>query len=1051
MAIFLMPTETADDSEIYYTNRDSADWLTGLLSTHINYSPLSCKTMEKPACALRLHSHLVSYLSCIENMGSTLCLFVFMLMSFCLMVAQYSSSAQQSLCHDSENSALLQFKQSFLFDEVACDDPFAYLKVSTWISHGEGEGSDCCSWDGVECDRVTGHVIGLHLATSCLYGSINSSNTLFNLVHLKRLDLSHNHFNYSEIPSAVGRLSRLTSLNLSYSGFSGQIPMELLALSKLVFLDLSANPMLQLEKSGFRNLVQNLTHLKKLHLSQVNISSTLPHELVNSSSLTSLFLDECGLHGEFPITIFQLPSLHYLSVRYNPDLIGYLPEFQETSPLKLLYLAGISFSTELTTSIGRLGSLTELDINSCNFTGLIPSSLGHLPQLSYLDLSNNSFSGQIPSSLANLTQLTYLSLSLNYFKVGTVSWLGPQTKLTTLYLRRINFSGEIPSSLLNMSQLSILSLGDNQLIGQIPSWLMNLTQLTELYLQGNNLEGSIPSSLFELVNLQLLYLNSNRLNGTMELHMLSNLKNLTHLRLSDNMLSLLSHTSANATFPKLNFLELNACNLTEFPDFLHNQDELKMLSLSNNKIHGPIPKWMWNISKETLIVLDLSGNLLTGFDQQPVVLPWFRLHSLRLDSNMLQGPLPIPPPSTLVYRVTKNELIGEIPPLICNMNSLRVLDLSGNNLSGRVPPCLANFSRSLSILDLGSNNFDGPIPQACMMPNSLRVIDLGENRFQGQIPISLANCMMLEYLVLESNEIDDTFPFWLGALPELHVLILRSNKFHGEIGSWQKNFRFPKLRIIDLSDNEFTSDFPTDYFQNWDAMKLSDGNHLKYMQTDTNFQFPMYTWTSSYMYSMTMTNKGMQRFYEKIPDIFIAIDFSGNNFQGQIPTSIGSLKGLHLLNLGNNNFSGNIPSSLGNLTQLESLDLSQNRLSGDIPWQLTSMTFLEFFNVSRNHLTGHIPQVKQFATFPNASFDGNPGLYRNPLSKPCGSVEASPPKEGSTSEFDWKFVLMGYGSGLVIGISMGYCLTSWKHEWFVETFGKRQRKWTRKERRAHRG
>ena len=374
--------------------------------------------------------------------------------------------------------------------------------------------------------------------------------------------------------------------------------MELLALSKLVFIDLSGNidpsgnPLLKLHKPDLRNLVQNLTHLKLLYLSLVDISSTIPYELANLSSLTSLGLRGCGLYGEFPMNIFRLPSLQVLSVRYNPYLIGYLPEFEKANALKVSFLSHTSFSGELPTSIGSLGSLTTLDIGFCNFTGLVPSSLGHLPQLSYLDLSYNFFSGQIPSSLANLTILTHLSLSSNEFNVWTLPWLGQQTKLTFLRLFGVNLTGEIPSSLTNMSQLSTLNLGENQLSGQIPSWLMNLAQLTQLDLEENQLEGSIPSSLFKIINLQYLCLHSNYFNGTVRFHLLSKLKNLTQLELSNNRLSLLSYNSTNATFPKLNHLGLNECNLNEFPDFLWNQHELEWLALAGNNVHGTIPRWM---------------------------------------------------------------------------------------------------------------------------------------------------------------------------------------------------------------------------------------------------------------------------------------------------------------------------------------------------------------------------------------------------------------------------------------------------------------------------
>ncbi|KAM1274275.1 hypothetical protein ACFX15_023641 [Malus domestica] len=194
-----------------------------------------------------------------------------------LLNATHCVSFVQTLSHFAECSALFQFKESLTINMSASDDPSAYPKVASWSQEDQVDRnrSNCCSWDGVECYEESGHVIGLDLASSCLYGSITSNSSLFRLLHLQRLDLSDNHFNFSPIPSRLGHdLTSLTYLNLSQSSFFGQIPSKISKLSKLSTLDLSYNEILI--KANLRSLVQNLTNIKQLHLSWVDIYSTVP-------------------------------------------------------------------------------------------------------------------------------------------------------------------------------------------------------------------------------------------------------------------------------------------------------------------------------------------------------------------------------------------------------------------------------------------------------------------------------------------------------------------------------------------------------------------------------------------------------------------------------------------------------------------------------------------------------------------------------------------------------------------------------------------------------
>ncbi|XP_011037777.1 PREDICTED: receptor-like protein 12 [Populus euphratica] len=671
-------------------------------------------------------------------MSFTISFLLLMFSPFQIMLA-YSSG--HPACHSEERSALLQFKESFVISRSASKFPFAYPKVQSWKL--DGNGSDCCLWDGVECDEDSGHVIELDLNASCLYGSIDSNISLFLLVQLRKLNLANNDFGSSQIPSAL------------------------------------------------------------------DISFPVPDTFANLSSLRAITLINCGLQGKFPEAVLQLPNLQYLDMRHNPGLTGPLPA-----------------------SIGRIHSLESLMICSCNFSGVIPFSVGNLSKLSKLVLGNYSFYGQIPFSIGNLTELFYIRFALNKF------------------------------------------------------------------------QGFIPDSIFALKNLEYLNFQPNNLSGMIEIEKFLTLRSLKILYLSRNNFVLLNKSCTNGTdLPKLTRLGLAACSLSVFPNFLYMQNRLTFLDLSLNYLYGRIPSWIWKVSTEKLEFLDLSYNLLTGLDQPPAFLPWSCMSILKLNSNMLQGSLPIPPISTKYYLISNNSLAGEIPPSICNNSSFIVLDLSKNNLTGLIPQCLGNFSSTLSLLSLEGNNLYGTIPQTWVQGSRLRMISLGQNKLQGQIPTSIIGCKMLEILDPNNNQLIDTFPSWMGTLPELRIVILRHNGFHGKIGNPESSFSFQMLQILDLSLNNFTGKLPVEYFHCWFAMQVDREDRLSYMNAETSVRIQGRWIHVHYSYSMTMTNKGVEMEYKKILEILTVIELSCNKFEGEIPEYIGNLKGLRLLILSNNIFS----------------------------------------------------------------------------------------------------------------------------------------------------
>ncbi|KAL4597673.1 hypothetical protein ACB092_11G005500 [Castanea dentata] len=976
-----------------------------------------------------------------------------------------SFNSSTPLCRSHQSSALLHFRNSFSVGDsnVFCDY-YSYPPKNSWKM-----GTDCCGWDGVTCDSMTGHVIAVDLSCSRLQGPIHPNTTLFSLRHLQSLNLAFNNFEDSTISSKFGGFANMTHLNLTYCFFAGNFPSEISHLSKLVSLDLSWNVgNIRIETPSLKRLVQNLTHLTELVLDDVIMSSVSPNSFMNlSSSLTSLRLSECGLKGRFPDNIFHLPNLQLLDVGYNDNLAGSLPTHNWSTPLKSLGLSNTKFPIDLPNLISNLKSLKELYLRNCNFTGsLNPTFLSNLTQITSLDLSYNYFGGQFPWSLLNNAGLTILDLSGNNFTGQlpnlSTNWTQVSSsnsssnsesvsqipsKLVYLSLSQNLLNGTIPSWLYDIPSLLLLSLEDNQLTGHIDEFQHD--SLLYLFLSNNNLQGHLPISIAKLVSLRYLGISFNNLSGSVEQNIFTKLKSLSEVDLSHNPLlsfHTYSYNIADHTLPKLQYLSLSSCNISEFPHFLKSTENLYSLDLSNNQINGSIPTWLLEVKMDSLHYLNLSYNSLARIGH----LPWKNLQFLDLRSNLLEGPLPVPPLYTHFFSVSRNNLTGEIPLLICNLSSLQYLDLSYNHLSNMIPPCLGNLSNHLIDLDLQSNNLHGTIPSTFAKGCYLRSLKLNGNQLEGSLPQSLVHCKQLEVLDFGNNKINGTFPLWLENLPKLQVLILRSNNLHGAIGNPKYKFSFPNLRIIDLSHNEFHGLLPTNFFKYLKAMKNSnaDKGGMKYMGD------------RYYQDSVTVVIKGFFLDLVKIQSLFTTIDFSNNNFEGEIPKAIGELQSLKGLNFSHNNLSGHMPPSLGNLTNLEWLDLSSNKLTGEIPIQLVEITSLAILNLSENHLFGQIPQGKQFNTFMNDSYNGNLGLCGFPVTKACGNDEGQQPPPSSTTQeddfkfengFNWKVVLLGYSCGFMFGLGLGYLVfSSGKPKWLVNiVYGEQDYKVRRSKKNAH--
>ncbi|CAI7794452.1 unnamed protein product [Closterium sp. NIES-54] len=100
--------------------------------------------------------------------------------------------------------------------------------------------------------------------------------------------------------------------------------------------------------------------------------------------------------------------------------------------------------------------------------------------------------------------------------------------------------------------------------------------------------------------------------------------------------------------------------------------------------------------------------------------------------------------------------------------------------------------------------------------------------------------------------------------------------------------------------------------------------------------------------------------YDVVTELFL----EDAKLTGTLPPSLFDLTTLHTINLGKNpGLQGSIPTSIGNLVQLTMLNMQGCNLTGPVPPSIGNLTQLVYFLMAQNQLSGPLPD--QFGLLPN--------------------------------------------------------------------------------------
>ncbi|MED6132518.1 hypothetical protein PIB30_019849 [Stylosanthes scabra] len=511
------------------------------------------------------------------------------------------------------------------------------------------------------------------------------------------------------------------------------------------------------------------------------------------------------------------------------------------------------------------------------------------------------------------------------------------------------------------AQLTSINLTGAGLVGtlHLPT-LTALPSLHHLILRANYFSlGNLSVSPF--CALQTLDLSSNNFSGDFPFHLLLPCRALTSLNVSRNLI-----TGATPKEPGFRFaasllhLDLSRNQLSQpqiLTNTLSNCQALLLLNLSDNRISAQLTQTILTASCANLTTLDLSHNHLSGELPQSFVVDSLEL--LDLSGNNFSGVFSrfgFGSCRNLVrLSLSHNALSGgEFPSSLRNCEALETVDVSHNELGPNIPGALLAGLKSLKELFLGRNNFNGEIPaELGMACDSLVTLDLSDNKLSGELPFTFGDCSSLQTLNLAKNYLyGDFLTSVVSKLSSLRYLYVPFNNITGPVPFSLANCT--QLQVLDLSSNGFTGTIPSGLCSSsspLQKMLLADN----YLEGRVPAQLGGCKNLRTIDFSFNNLNGPIPSQVWTLPNLSDLIMWA-NNLTGEIHEGICSNGGnLETLILNNNLISGSIPSSIANCTNMVWVSLASNRITGEIPAGIGNLKRLAILQLGNNSLAGQIP------------------------------------------------------------------------------------------------